>query len=144
MKRSIKLSLTLQIFLGLLIGAVAGKVLGARVIPFAGPAAELFIRLLQMTIMPLIITSILSGVLAVGASGSLLRLGMKTMIYFVVTTLLAIFTGQALVNIFQPGSGLHLELGPNRPSASKNCSILSSVLYRPIFLPPWRRAMCCR
>ncbi len=130
MKRSIKLSLTLQIFLGLLIGAVAGKVLGARVIPFAGPAAELFIRLLQMTIMPLIITSILSGVLAVGASGSLLRLGMKTMIYFVVTTLLAIFTGQALVNIFQPGSGLHLELGPNAAPSAVGEQKLLDLIFR--------------
>jgi proton glutamate symport protein len=111
--KKIKFSLTTWIFIGLVIGAVMGKVWGEAVLPVAAPVAELFLRLLRMTIMPLIITSILSGILAIGSSGGLLRLGLKTMAYFLGSTLLAIFTGQLLVDFFQPGSGAQLGLQEN-------------------------------
>ena len=60
----LKLSLTSWIFIGLFLGVLAGLIFGENVVPIADPLAQIFLRLLNMVIMPLIITSILSGVLS--------------------------------------------------------------------------------
>ena len=66
---------------------------------------EAFIRALKMLIIPLILSSLISGVSSIGSGGNLGRLGLKTMSYYVVTSFFAIVTGQILVNLFKPGVG---------------------------------------
>ncbi|MBN2489368.1 MAG: cation:dicarboxylase symporter family transporter [Planctomycetes bacterium] len=65
--------------------------------------AELFLRLLRMLIVPLILTSILSGVTRIGSLGALGRMGLRTLLYYTGTSLLAILVGLVLVNLIQPG-----------------------------------------
>ena len=72
--------------------------------------ANLFLRLLKMLIVPLILTSIISGVVSVGDPSALGRIGFKTMAYYFVTSLLAIVVGLVIVNVFQPGIGAELDL----------------------------------
>jgi Na+/H+-dicarboxylate symporter len=67
-----------------------------------------FVRLLRMVIVPLILSSIVSGVTSVGGGRSLGRLGAKTFVYYVSTSLLAIVTGLVLVNLIRPGVGADL------------------------------------
>ncbi len=105
-----KHSLTLYIFIGIFLGVFAGWLFGESILPFAEPMAQLFLRLLRMAIMPLIITSILSGVLSVGTGKNLGTLGIRTAIYYIFTSLVAILTGQFLVNVFQPGKGADIGL----------------------------------
>jgi len=105
-----KLTLTHYIFIGLGLGVIAGLIFGERIIPFADPLAELFLRLLKMAIMPLVITSIISGVVSVGSGASLGKLGAKTFSYYIISSVLAILTGLILVNIFQPGVNAQLGL----------------------------------
>ena len=57
--------------------------------------ADLFLRLLKMLIVPLILTSIISGVVSVGDPSALGRIGLKTMGYYLLTSLLAIIVGLA-------------------------------------------------
>ena len=106
-----KISLTTWIFFGLFLGIFAGLIFGERIVPWASPLGDIFLRLLRMTIIPLIITSILSGVLSIGSGKGLGRLGLKTFAYYTTTSLLAIFVGQLLVNTFKPGVGADLGLG---------------------------------
>ncbi len=106
-----RLSLTRLIFLGLFLGLIAGLIFGESILPVAEPLAEIFLRLLRMAIMPLIITSIISGVVSVGSAAGLGRLGVKTFGYYILSSLLAILTGQILVNIFKPGAGANIDLG---------------------------------
>jgi Na+/H+-dicarboxylate symporter len=73
-------------------------------------AAEIFMALLKMLIVPIILTSIISGVTSVGAMKDLGRLGGKTATYYVCTSLLAIVLGQVLVNVIRPGDGATLGL----------------------------------
>jgi len=73
-------------------------------------AKELFLRLLKMIIVPLIVTSIVTGVLAVGDGEGLGRIGFKTMAYYLSTSTLAILTGLLLVNVIRPGVGAHIVL----------------------------------
>jgi len=104
-------SLTFWIFVGLFAGMAAGAAFGESVLPVADPLADVFLRLLRMAIMPLIITSLTSAVISVGEKKNLEVLGAKTFAYYVTTSLLAILTGQVLVNVLQPGIGstIHLE-----------------------------------
>jgi len=86
--------------------------------------------LLRMTIMPLIITSILSGVLSIGSGKGLGRLGLKTFAYYTVTSLLAILTGQILVNIFKPGVGSSIGLEENVEQVAAAGQSISDLLLR--------------
>jgi len=105
-----KVSLTLLIFAGFFLGILAGYVFGEGILPLAEVLAEIFLRLLRMAILPLIVTSIISGVVSVGSAVGLGRLGIKTFIYYITTTLMAIVAGQVLVNILQPGKGAEVGL----------------------------------
>lgn len=69
---------------------------------------EIFLRGLNMIIIPLILFSITTGVASVGSSGNLGRLGLKTMSYYVFSTLIAIITGFVLVRAIKPGVGADL------------------------------------
>ncbi|MCX6320871.1 MAG: dicarboxylate/amino acid:cation symporter [Bacteroidia bacterium] len=73
----------------------------------------IFLRALNMIIIPLILCSITTGVASVGNADNLGRLGLKTMGYYIISTLIAIITGLILVRIIKPGVGA--ELGFNVP-----------------------------
>ena len=94
-----------------LIALVAGMCLGwlapsaARSMGFLG---ELFLRLLKMIIIPLIFTSLVSGIASLGSARSLGRVGIRTLIYYTLSTTLAIVIGITLVNLIKPGA--HLDL----------------------------------
>jgi len=69
---------------------------------------DLFLRGLKMIIVPLILTSIVTGVANIGDAQGLGKLGIKTILYYVTTSLFAILAGLTLVNLFQPGVGADL------------------------------------
>jgi proton glutamate symport protein len=69
---------------------------------------DIFIRALKMLIIPLILSSLISGITSIGSGSSLGRLGLKTMLYYVTTSVFAILTGQLLVNLFKPGVGANI------------------------------------
>jgi Na+/H+-dicarboxylate symporter len=71
---------------------------------------DVFLRGLNMVIVPLIFTSIMTGVASVGTAENLGRLGLKTMGYYVLSTLLAILTGFFFVQLIKPGVGADLGL----------------------------------
>ena len=72
--------------------------------------ADIFMALLKMLIVPVVLTSIISGVASVGGMGDLKRLGSKTFAYYIGTSLLAILVGQVLVSTIRPGVGAELGL----------------------------------
>ena len=72
--------------------------------------ADLFMSLLKMIVIPLVFASLVSGVLGLGDFGRFGRLGGKALGWYVSTSLLAILTGQLLVNVIRPGDGVKLDL----------------------------------
>jgi Na+/H+-dicarboxylate symporter len=69
---------------------------------------ELFLRGLKMLVIPLIFSSIVSGIVNLGTSDSLGRLGFKTILYYLSTSTLAIIVGLIFVDLFQPGTGVDI------------------------------------
>jgi Na+/H+-dicarboxylate symporter len=102
--------LTYLIFAGFFLGILFGWLIGEPIIPVAEPMQELFLRLLRMAILPLVITSIVSAVIQVGSSKGLGKISLRTITYYLTTSILAILTGQVLVNVFKPGKGAKIGL----------------------------------
>ncbi|MBW6459224.1 MAG: dicarboxylate/amino acid:cation symporter [Bacteroidales bacterium] len=98
-----------QILIALVLAVLFGVYLPGQV-NYISWMGTIFLRALQMIIIPLVISSIISGVTNIGNAENLGRLGLKTIIYYISTSTLAILTGLALVNIVKPGVGADLNL----------------------------------
>lgn len=98
-----------QILIAMVLGILVGRIGGEAVIPYVGWMGTLFIKLLRMIIVPLVLTSIISGVASLGGGRDLGRLFSKTLGYYVLTSALAAITGLVLVNMIRPGDALDLE-----------------------------------
>lgn len=72
----------------------------------AAPVGEIFLRLLLMTVVPLVFASIVLGVTGLGDVRNLGRVGGKTLVYFVASSAIAAALGIVLVNLMDPGSSL--------------------------------------
>lgn len=103
----LKIKLHWQILIGLGLGILYGLFLTGFV-EYVAWMGELFLRALKMIIVPLILTSIISGVTNIGDAQNLGKLGLKTLGYYVLTSLLAILVGLSLVNLIEPGIGADL------------------------------------
>lgn len=63
----------------------------------------LFLNALKMIIVPLVVSSIIVGIAGIGSSGAFARIGSKTLIYYLSTSLIAITIGLLVVNAIEPG-----------------------------------------
>ncbi len=102
-----KMALHWQILIGLVIGIMFGYFFpdDTYYIRWMG---DVFLRGLKMIIVPLLLTSIMSGIINIGNPAGLGKIGLKTMGYYLASSLLAIVTGLLIVNILQPGLGADL------------------------------------
>lgn len=89
-------------------GIIAGLAGGEPLASAVGWIGTLFIKLLKMIIVPLVLTSIVTGVCSVGAGAGLGRLFGKTLGYYMLTSFLACIVGLLMVNLIQPGVGADL------------------------------------
>jgi proton glutamate symport protein len=80
-----------------------GRVGGVEVLGFFDFLGTIFINLLKMVVVPLISASIITGVASVGSGRDLGRLGIKTLAFYVFTTLLSVLIALALVDLIKPG-----------------------------------------
>ena len=103
----LKIKLHWQILIALVLAVLLGLYLPSSV-KYLSWMGDLFLRGLRMVIVPLIFASIVSGVTSIGSGKSLGRIGMKTLVYYISTSMLAILTGLILVNIIRPGVDVHM------------------------------------
>lgn len=93
--------------------AEAGTIETETVRAVAGLGEELgglFLRLLQMIVVPLIFSSLVTGLTGLGHPRELGRMGAQTFAYYMLTSLLAIVLGMVLVGVIRPGVGVELEV----------------------------------
>jgi len=113
-----KLALHWQIFIGMALGAAVGLPLNIlaengsidesipRTIASYGKAVgDIFLRLLSMVVTPLILTSLVTGIVGTGDLKGLGRMSGWTFGYYMATSVLAITVGILMVNLIQPGVG---------------------------------------
>ena len=93
-----------QVFIAMVLGIATGVLFGTAAADRIGWIGELFMRLLRMIIVPLVLTSIITGVASVGGGRAIGRLFSKTLGYYALSSLLAILTGLLMVNIIRPGA----------------------------------------
>jgi Na+/H+-dicarboxylate symporter len=103
-ERLFKVKIYTKIFLGLILGIVFGIFLSPDIAEIK-PIGELFIKLIKMIIIPLVFASLLIGASSMNPK-KMGRVGVKTLIYYLLYTAAAIAIGLVLANIFSPGSGM--------------------------------------
>ena len=97
-----------QVAAAMVLGALVGGFGGEGAAEALGWIGDLFMRLLRMIIVPLVLTSIVSGVASVGGGRAIGRLFSKTLGYYVTSSLLAACVGVLMFNLWSPGRGADL------------------------------------
>ncbi|MCE1117324.1 MULTISPECIES: dicarboxylate/amino acid:cation symporter [Pseudomonas] len=71
---------------------------------------DIFLRMIKMIIAPLVFATLVAGISSLGSSGSVGRIGLRSMIWFVSASVFSLALGMLLVNVFQPGADLNLSV----------------------------------
>ena len=91
------MGLTTRILIGLVLGVIAGLGLGESGVKFAttwvGPLGTIFMNMIKMIIVPLVFSSLVVGVAGLGDIKKIGRVGVKTLVYYLATTAVAIVIG---------------------------------------------------
>lgn len=118
-KEKKKVGLSTKIFIALLTGAVAG-VLIHYFMPDSSFKNDIlmngilyvlgngFIRLMQMLVVPLVFCSLVCGSMAIGDTKTLGKVGIKTIIFYILTTALAISLALGVASLINPGVGMDI------------------------------------
>jgi len=117
-----------QMLLAFILGIVAGLLVNwagadqawvkVTIDYVTGPIGQVFLNLLKMLVVPLVFSALLLGVVEIGDPKSLGRIGLRTLVWIIMVTGVAVAIGLVLVNIVQPGVGLPPELAQSLISSS--------------------------
>ena len=105
-QRSLSTYIVLALVLGVVVGAVSPD-LGLAM----KPLGDIFIRMIKMIVVPLIFFSLIMGIAGTGDFSKLGRLGGKAILWFEVATTVALVVGLLVVNLMEPGMGVHIQQG---------------------------------
>jgi Na+/H+-dicarboxylate symporter len=123
----VKVKVHTQILIAIVLGSLAGLALGEK----AGHlkvVGDMFINLLKMIIIPLILASMVAGIISLGDARRLGRIGLKTFVYYMATTLLAVGVGLVLVNLIRPGVGVDMGAEAAVDMAGRETPSLGSII----------------
>ena len=105
-QRSLSTYIVLALILVVVVGAVSPD-LGLAM----KPLGDIFIRMIKMIVVPLIFFSLIMGIAGTGDFSKLGRLGGKAILWFEVATTVALVVGLLVVNLIEPGMGVHIQQG---------------------------------
>jgi len=88
--------------------------------------SDIFLRLIKMIIAPLVFATLVVGVAKVGDFKSVGRIGLKTILYFQFATILALLLGLLLVNFFEPGKIMNLQIPAQSASSGVSAKGLNA------------------
>lgn len=114
-----KIPLHTQIIIGLVLGLLFGLVVIKTsispdfTIDYIKPIGTIFINSLKMIAVPLVLASLIVGVSNLGDISKLSRIGGKTIVAYMFTTVIAVSVGLLMVNVFKPGKSLPVETREN-------------------------------
>src|SRR2546430_3233890 len=128
-----KSKLTTWIFIGMIAGIVLGYVLNATlpspesaksVAGYISLLSDIFLRMIKMIVAPLVFSTLVVGIAKMGDSGSVGRVGLKAIVWFLAASLISLLLGILMVHILHPGEGLSLPV----PDAHASTNIKTGAL----------------
>ena len=108
--KKFKITLGWQILIGLILGIILGLVFykNATAITAMQSVGTMFIRLIQMIVVPIVVSCLTVGIANIGDIHKLGRIGGKTILYFEIMTTIAIVLGLVVGNVFHPGDFINV------------------------------------
>lgn len=100
------------LYFQVIIAIILGIILGVYQPAFAEslkPLGDGFIKLVKMMIAPIIFATVVTGIAGMQDTKKVGRVGIKAILYFEIISTLALIIGLIIVNLFQPGSGMHID-----------------------------------
>lgn len=110
----------------MILGAVVGLLVGPGIV-WVKPFGDLFIRLLKMIVMPVVFFSLVVGAASISPA-RLGKVGVKIVLYYLITSACAVAIGLVFGNIFHPGAGLSLGAGEAAGRELKAPSVVQTLL----------------
>ncbi|MEY3758622.1 MAG: hypothetical protein RIR39_113 [Pseudomonadota bacterium] len=117
---------TLYVAIALILGIVVGEILNltlgsssgttqqnpvlSQIIEVFSVLTDIFLRLIKMIIAPLVFSTLVVGMAKMGDIETVGRIGIKALLWFFSASIFSLLLGMLLVNVFEPGSSLHIAL----------------------------------
>jgi len=115
-RRSLSSPLWLWVLFGIVLGVVVGVLL-----PHSGaalkPLGDGFVKLIRMTLAPIIFGSVVVGIAKMGDLREVGRVGAKALLYFEMVSTLSLLLGLLAVDVLQPGKGMNIDAATLDPTA---------------------------
>ena len=129
-KKASSLRITAAIFIGLILGIVFGLVMPGRfewMLPVITLITNLYMNALRMMIYPLVFCSLIVGIKGIGSVSETGKIGGQSVLYFVITTLIASLIGLFLPKALRLGEGVQIEMMESNVEATPFTSLLDTV-----------------
>lgn len=106
--------LTLYILIGMVLGVIVGQLFYVmadpawvkdEVVPWLKLLSDIFLHLIKMLVAPLVLSTIVVGIAHMGDSTALGRIGIRSLAWFIIASLISIGLGLIMVNLLEPGVG---------------------------------------
>jgi Na+/H+-dicarboxylate symporter len=114
MAKKLTLYIMVGLVLGIIVGAIMHSTMSADAITEANKyfkmITDIFLRLIKMIVAPLVFATLVAGIVHMGDTASLGRVGAKTITWFLGATVVSLTLGMVLVNTLQPGVNSGLDL----------------------------------
>ncbi|RNF41190.1 dicarboxylate/amino acid:cation symporter [Planococcus salinus] len=123
----LKGNLMMQIFIAFGLAIVLGAVFGPS-IEVLQPLGDLFLRLIKFIIAPLILASLVVGIASTGDPKQLGRIGLKTIVFYLATSAVAVTIGLAFAYLISPGKGLTLTVPETTAEVNETGGVIATLL----------------
>lgn len=136
MKEKKKMGLGGKILIGLVLGIVVGAIFwatmgasaaGSFTAKYIKPFGDIFVNLLKFIVVPLVLLSIMDGVISMGDIGKVGKIGWKTVAYFLVTTAIACVIGLIVASLFKASFPV-LELAEDAAYEAKSSNLMDTIV----------------
>jgi aerobic C4-dicarboxylate transport protein len=108
--------LWLQVMVGIVLGVAVGVLFPHAAITLK-PLGDGFVKLIRMTLAPIIFATVVVGIARMGDIGEVGRVGAKALVYFEVVSTLALLFGLVAVNLLHPGRGMNIDAAQLDPTS---------------------------
>ena len=117
-----------KIFIGLILGIIIGFVAGEQVSFIMQPIGDIFLRMLQMLVAPVVFFTIVNGITKMEDTKTLASVGGHLFVYYALTSLLAVVVGAGLAMITQPGKGSTAFLDENAQVDASDFNLIDNIV----------------